>query len=294
MFIPHASACRSERVPYLSFSATDLKARAFVKSLMRDAGLDVEEDAIGNIFGTLPGSDESAPYVLTGSHTDAIPRAGAYDGTVGVLGGIAALKALRLAGFVPARSLRVVMFASEEPTRFGLSCLGSRALAGELSAGALLALRDENGTSFFDAAHAAGYASEHEPTEASAERFLAALALLPGSVHAFVELHIEQGPLLEAQGVPLGVVSAIAAPASVEIVFRGPGGHAGGLLMPARRDPSLAAAEASLALEALALERGGADTVATTGAWRVSPNTVNSVPVEAAVTMDVRDVALRR
>jgi ureidoglycolate amidohydrolase len=271
----------------------DVAARRHVKALMAAAGLAVAEDAMGSIFGTWAPSDAATAAraaVYTGSHLDAIPGAGAYDGTLGVLGGVAALAALRSAGFRPARPLAVVMFTSEEPTRFGLSCLGSRAMAGALAPSRLAALRDANGTSFLEAARAAG-AGGGAADEAAA---LAAARLTEARVHAFLELHIEQGPELEAAGVQIGAVIGIAAPAALRATFRGGGGHAGALLMRHRADASLAAAELALAAERLALGSGAEDTVATAGRWEVAPNAVNSVPREARLELDVRDVDAAR
>ena len=282
----------------LFHTENDVKARNYVKQLMTEAGLVVTQDALGSIFGTFPAdadtttdgssssSSSTACAVGTGSHCDAIPLAGMYDGTVGVIGGIAALKALKQAGFKPKRPLQVIFFTSEEPTRFGLSCIGSRGMAGALPASQLAALRDENGTSFLEAAAFAGAGGGAE-TE---EQALAAAKLTPAQLSFFVELHIEQGPELEAQGVDIGVVTAIAAPAALKISFHGDGGHAGAQLMPLRNDASLAAAELALLVEAAALETGAVDTVATTGRWEIGPNAINSVPREAALEIDVRDV----
>jgi ureidoglycolate amidohydrolase len=275
-----------------------------VRRLMRDeAGLVVREDSVGNIYGTWPGSGggggtwggggggdggsagdgQRLGAVLTGSHCDAIPLAGAYDGTLGVVGAIEALAALRRAGFRPLRPLAVVMFTSEEPTRFGLSCSGSRAMAGALDLKVLTALRDANGTGYLEAARGAGYGA------ASAEAMLAGARVEEGAVDYFLELHIEQGPELEREGLDVGVVTAIAAPAALEVAFRGPGGHAGALLMPGRHDAGLAGAELALSVERRVLSTGSPDTVGTTGRFEVSPGAVNSVPRAATLGIDIRD-----
>ena len=120
-------------VTRIVFTPTDLKARAWLKARCEDAGLTVREDAIGNIFARWNGSDPDAPVVGTGSHIDAIPNAGKYDGVVGVLGGLEAIRALRQSGFRPRHSIELLIFTSEEPTRFGIGCLGSRLLSGTLS-----------------------------------------------------------------------------------------------------------------------------------------------------------------
>ncbi|KAL6753210.1 N-carbamyl-L-amino acid amidohydrolase [Haematococcus lacustris] len=271
-------------VTRILFTPMDMLARSYVKELMQDSGLSVREDSVGNIFGRWEGSEAGAGAVLTGSHCDAIPLAGMYDGTVGVIGPIEALAALRRAGFRPRRPLEVLMFSSEEPTRFALSCSGSRAMAGTLTPDSLAAKRDENGTDFLQAATAAGYGG------GSYEEMLAAALVPPGAVSHFVELHIEQGPLLEREGVDIGVVTAIAAPAALEVQLHGDGGHAGALLMPFRNDAGLAAAEVALAVEGHALATGSIDTVATTGVFEVRPGAVNSVPRDVRLGIDVRDI----
>jgi N-carbamoyl-L-amino-acid hydrolase len=219
------------------------------------------------------------PAVCTGSHIDAIPNAGMYDGTVGVLGGLEAIRALRASGRRPRRSIELLMFTAEEPTRFGIGCLGSRLLSGLMDADAASRLRDHEGVTLDDARQAAGYTGD-----------VGGVALPRDSYAAFVELHIEQGPLLEELGIGLGVVTAIAAPASLRITIEGEGGHAGAVLMPARRDAFLAGAELALAVEAAARGTGVIDTVATTGVCRVFPGAVNSVPSRCELDVDVRDI----
>lgn len=271
-------------VTRILFTENDMNGRAYVKQLMTEAGLTIREDKMGNIYGVLEGPNPTAAAVGTGSHCDAIPLAGAYDGTTGVIGGIAALKALKDAGFQPARPVEVVMFTSEEPTRFGLSCSGSRAMAGVLDAEYLDSRRDENGTSYLAAATAAGYGA------VSYAEMLQSARRTSADLHAFVELHIEQGPTLEAEGVQIGVVTAIAAPSALRVRFSGDGGHAGAQLMPLRNDASLAASELALFLEKTVLATGAIDTVGTVGYWDVKPNAVNSVPREALLEIDIRDI----
>ena len=283
-----SSAEPSTGVTRLIFTEDDVAARDYVKARMADAGLEIREDAMGNIFGRWVGSEPHLPAVGSGSHTDAIPQSGAYDGTLGVLGPIEAIAALRRAGFTPRRSIEALMFTSEEPTRFGISCVGSRAMAAKLDPEYLAGLSDvltENGT-FLDAAKAAGYASDAETHADMVE----ACAVRRGAYSAFLELHIEQGPELEREGLDLGLVTAIAAPAALRCAFEGDGGHAGAQLMPARNDALAAAAELTLAVERLAKATGAKDTVATVGVLKVGPGAVNSVPRTAEMEIDVRDV----
>jgi ureidoglycolate amidohydrolase len=276
----------SEPAPVVTrvvFTAADLRAREFVKRLCREAGLLIREDPVGNTFARWPGSDDSLAAVGTGSHIDAIPNAGRYDGTVGILGGLEAIRTLARSGFRPKRAIELIVFTSEEPTRFGIGCLGSRLMAGTLDASAGERLRDREGRSLDEVRAAAGFGGE-----------LSAVRVAPGSYSAFVELHIEQGPLLEQQELALGVVTAIAAPASLRLGLAGEGGHAGAVLMPERRDAFLAAAEVALAVERAALSTGARDTVGTTGVCHVFPGAINSIPSQVQLEIDVRDIDAER
>jgi ureidoglycolate amidohydrolase len=265
------------------FTPTDLKARAWVKDRCESAGLVIRDDAIGNTFARWVGSDPQAPAVGTGSHIDAIPNAGKYDGVVGVLGGLEAIRALQAAGFQPKYSIELLIFATEEPTRFGIGCLGSRMLSGTLSADAARKLTDQEGASVEAVRRQAGLAGELEQVK-----------LPEGYYKSFVELHIEQGPLLEQDRKQLGVVERIAAPASLRLTIEGAGGHAGGVLMPDRRDALCAAAELILAIENAARGSGALDTVATVGMCEVFPSAVNSIPAKVRLSVDIRDTDLQR
>jgi N-carbamoyl-L-amino-acid hydrolase len=171
------------------------------------------------------------------------------------------------------------MFTAEEPTRFGIGCLGSRLLAGVLDASAGERLQDGDGLSLNHIRAAAGFPGP-----------LSDVLLPSGYYSAFIELHIEQGPLLERRQVPVGIVTAIAAPASLKIWIDGEGGHAGAVLMPDRRDAFLAAAEIALAVESAARTSGAIDTVATVGVCEVFPGAVNSIPSRVRIAVDVRDI----
>ena len=265
------------------FTPTDLKARAWVISRCEEAGLTVRQDAIGNIFARWSGADPAAPAVGTGSHIDAIPNAGKYDGAVGVLGGLEAIRALQRSGFRPKNSIELLVFATEEPTRFGIGCLGSRLLSGTLSAEAAAKLRDRDGESVDEVRRKAALSGNLQDVK-----------LAGGHYKAFVELHIEQGPLLERARTWLGIVKSIAAPASLRISIEGAGGHAGGVLMPDRKDALCAAAELILAIENAARLSGAVDTVATVGVCDVFPGAVNSIPSRVGLTVDIRDTDLAR
>lgn len=203
---------------------------------------------------------------------------------MGVLGGLQAIVALQRSGFRPRRSIELLLFTSEEPTRFGIGCLGSRMLSGSLSPSTARQFTDRAGLTLDELRQNAGFAGSLE-----------SVALPSGYYSAFLELHIEQGPLLERQQVPLGVVTAIAAPASQRITITGQGGHAGAVLMPDRHDAFLAAAEIALAMEKAVKSTGSIDSVGTIGVCDVFPGAVNSIPHRVQLETDVRDtVAPRR
>jgi len=265
------------------FSVADLRARAWLAEKCRDADLKLRTDAVGNTFAQWRGSDPSAPAVGTGSHIDAIPNAGKYDGVVGVLGGLEAIRALQRANFIPANSVELLLFTSEEPTRFGIGCLGSRLLSGMLSPEGAARLTDSNGDSLETVRRAAGFSGD-----------LASVRLPSAYYKAFVELHIEQGPMLEQKQIPIGIVEKIAAPASAKIQIEGSGGHAGAVLMPYRRDALCAASEFILAVESAARNANAIDTVATVGICDVFPGAINSIPSRVRLTLDVRDTDLAR
>jgi len=265
------------------FSEADLRARAYVKGLCQDAGLEVHEDAIGNTFARWHGTEPNLAPIGTGSHIDAIPNAGLYDGCVGVLGGLEAIRVLQQLGFKPRRSIELVIFTAEEPTRFGIGCLGSRMMASVLSPTQALTLRDKEAHSLEELRSSAGFRGSLESVALTRERF-----------HQFIELHIEQGPLLEQEGVDIGLVTHIAAPASMRILLEGEGGHAGGKLMPGRKDALAAAAELILALEEAAKASGAIDTVGTVGVCEVFPGAVNSIPSRVRLETDIRDIDAAR
>ncbi len=270
-------------VTRIVFTPTDLKARVWLVSKCENAGLAVRQDPVGNIFARWAGAEANTPAVGTGSHIDAIPNAGKYDGVVGVLGGLEAIRSLQRGGFRPRRSIELLVFTSEEPTRFGIGCLGSRLLSGAISAQVARKLMDKEGTSLEEVRQTAGLKGHLEEVK-----------LQWGYYKAFVELHIEQGPLLERQQIPLGIVTQIAAPASLRISIEGAGGHAGGVLMPDRRDALCAAAEVILVIENAARTSGAVDTVSTVGICDVFPGAVNSIPSRVQLSVDIRDTNLER
>jgi N-carbamoyl-L-amino-acid hydrolase len=270
-------------VTRIVYSDTDQRARAWLKEQYVAAGLRVREDPLGNLFARWQGSDANAAAVGTGSHIDAIPHSGRYDGTAGVLGGLESIRALRRSGFTPRRSIEILAFISEEPTRFGLGCLGSRMLSGALTAEEAGRLKDRDDQSLDTVRHAAHFTGP-----------LSSVKLPARYYSSFVELHIEQGPILEKESIPIGVVTHIVAPAAVRVLIEGEGGHAGAVLMPDRRDAFLGAAEIALALEAAARSTGAEDTVGTCGLVDVFPGLSNSIPSRVRLELDIRDTVLSR
>jgi ureidoglycolate amidohydrolase len=264
------------------FSPDDLRARAWIKGLATAEGFSIREDPVGNTFIRWPGTEPELPAVATGSHIDAIPHAGMYDGTVGVLGGLEALRTLKRSGVRPRRSIELVVFTSEEPTRFGIGCIGSRLMSGTLAPAVADKLPDLRPQ--FE-----GDVLETVRTRAGFHGSLEGVKLPPNHFHAWVELHIEQGPLLERERIPIGLVTNIAAPAGYRFALTGFGGHAGALLMPDRKDALCAAAELILSIERHALATGAIDTVATVGTCDVHPGAVNSVPSRVILQVDIRD-----
>jgi ureidoglycolate amidohydrolase len=260
------------------YTRTYAAALERVMTWMRDAGLQPRLDAVGNLFGTWAGAAVDAPRVLTGSHVDTTLNAGAYDGVLGVLGAIEAVESLRASGFSPRRSIEVVAWAGEEP-RFGTGCVGSRCAAGELTRADLDRLVDHDGVSMASALRLAGF----EPDR------LADAIIDPTTVHALVELHIEQAIVLESHGEPIGVVEAIAAPHDFRLTFEGAATHAGATPMALRHDALVGAAEAIVAIERIARDSTSGTTVGTVGVVRAHPGAINVVPGIASLDVDVRD-----
>ncbi len=260
------------------FSDQDLRARAWLKARCAQAGLTIREDAVGNTFVRWKGLQPDLPAVATGSHIDAIPHAGKFDGVVGVLGGLEAIRALQQSDFRPERSIELIQFTAEEPTRFGVGCIGSRLLCGVLGPEADEKLSGDDGETLRTVRTRAGFSGG-----------LASVRLSRSHYAAFVELHIEQGPILEREGIPIGIVTNIAAPASLFVIFEGQGGHAGGVLMPDRHDALCAAAELITRIESLAKNTGSTDTVATVGICEVHPGAINSIPSRVRLGVDLRD-----
>jgi hydantoinase/carbamoylase family amidase len=260
------------------FTPEYMAANDYVTGLMAQAGLSVRVDSFGNLYGRLKGTDGSAAAILTGSHIDTTLNAGRYDGVLGVLGAIEAVRTLAAEGWRPRRAVEVVCFAGEEP-RFGSGCIGSRTMMGALSRSDLDTMKDRAGVSIADAMRSV----DLDPDRVAEAR------LDPGRVHAFVELHIEQGNVLEAAAIPIGVVTHIAAPHDLLVTVLGFAAHAGATPMGARRDALAGAAEIMAELERLAAASASGSTVGTVGVIRALPGAINVIPGAVELHVDIRD-----
>jgi hydantoinase/carbamoylase family amidase len=264
------------------FTADYMRANDYVCALMAQAGLEVTVDSFGNLYGRVDGANPAAAAVLTGSHIDTTLNAGRYDGVLGVLGAIEAVRRLLADGWHPRRPVEVVCFAGEEP-RFGSGCIGSRVLMGTLARAELDAMRDRNGISIAEAMYAVGL----DPDRVEESR------LDPARVKTFVELHIEQGNVLETAGIPVGVVTHIAAPHDLLVTVKGFAAHAGATPMTGRRDALTGAAELIGELERLASTSPSGSTVGTVGVIGARPGAINVIPGEVDLLVDIRDHDLK-
>lgn len=262
----------------LAFGPEEREAHALFGRWAEDLGLRVRTDAIGNTFAGLPGE---GPALLVGSHLDTVPRGGAFDGAAGIATALEVARLLRKSGGLRS-PFRAVVFSGEEGARFGAPCIGSRVATGAFTATTLRELTDSEGRSVAECAAAVGLRPE-DSAEAVWE---------PGSVAAFLELHIEQGRVLEGRGIPLGVVDAIAGSTRVELEFSGRPDHSGATPMPMRHDALAGASEFVLEVERRALTLR--TTVATVGRLAVEPGSVTTVPGAARLSLDVRDVDSER
>lgn len=264
------------------FTEPELENRSYVKKELANLGLTVTEDAVGNITAVLEGQEPELAPVWTGSHIDTVPNAGKFDGMAGVVCGMEALRMIKESGEIHRRSLAVVIYTSEEPTRFGLSCLGSRAMAGELTLEDAACLYDESGKSLKQVLE------ELYDLQDIGKAF-SAVRKKKGDVHAAVELHIEQNSRLERLGKPIGIVRKICAPTNLSVEVKGCQSHAGGTDMEERKDAYMAGCEMALLLEKLARNCPSEYHTATVGKVEVLPGAVNVIPGVVRFSVDIRD-----
>ena len=261
----------------MSFTPEEAEARNYIINSMKQAGLKVYEHPAGCVVGRLPGSDPEAPGVITGSHYDTVRNAGPLDGTLGVICAIEAIRSMREDGFVPLRGLDVVAFTEEEGTRFGYGMMSSAAFFGLLGYEKLFGLKDKNGICAADAMRKAGFSPERIDTE----------KIRRNKAKCFIELHIEQGPLLRDKKCDVGIVSRIAAMNDAEIVVTGTPGHAGTVPMPVRIDAMRGAAGLIEKIYRIA-EEAGTDAVATVGRISAYPGSTNVIPDSVKFSLDYR------
>ncbi|AUS77297.1 Zn-dependent hydrolase [Actinoalloteichus sp. AHMU CJ021] len=267
-------------VSRLAFTELERQAHEYFAATLRPLGYRVWTDTVGNTIAELEGTDPGAPAIGTGSHLDSVPSGGRFDGIVGVVAGMEVARALADSGVRPRHRLRVVAFAAEEGARFGQACTGSRVVAGLTDAADLDRLRDAAGTSMAEAMRSVGLA----PERASEARWAAE------EWAAFIELHIEQGKVLESLDLPIGVVDVISGSTRLEFTVTGLASHTGGTPMHLRADALAAAAELVLLAEEIATDSRHHGTRLTVGRLDVSPNSLTTIPGAVVFGLDVRDV----
>ncbi len=259
----------------IGFSDADMAARRWFARVMRDDGLAVHTDAAGNVFGRFGPAD--VPCVMAGSHLDTVPEGGAFDGALGVCVALECVRAIRDAGLAPAIPLEVAAFAEEEG-RFG-GMLGSQALTGQVTPEWLEAAADAEGVRLADALRAQGLDPGAIPGAARA----------PGSVGAFLELHIEQGPVLEAADIPVGIARAVSGVGNLAVRLDGRANHSGTTPMALRADAFAGLAEIGAAIPGIIHDHGGDQSRVTIGKVALQPNFPHTIPGRAEFTVILRD-----
>jgi allantoate deiminase len=259
----------------LTYSSEDLQARQYIKEKMKEYGLAVREDGFGNIFGKLEGMLKDAPSVLIGSHFDSVPNGGSYDGPAGVVAGLEVAALFAENQLKPKYPLEVIALVEEEGARFGGGLMGSRGIMGLLNEEDFNRLKDKDGIYAVEAMKKIGL----DPSLPKKRD--------PKTMKAYLELHIEQGPILEEKGIPIGVVEAIVGLTQLEVTVKGQAGHAGTTPMSRRADALVTAAQIIAQFPGLA-ESEGNGTVVTTGRLNVFPNGANVIPDKTVFTVDIR------
>ncbi|MDR3074120.1 MAG: M20 family metallo-hydrolase [Deltaproteobacteria bacterium] len=261
----------------LAFSDEDMAAREYFKEQMRESGLAVREDAFGNLIGRLEGSDPSLPAVGTGSHIDTVPNGGHFDGMAGSVASLLAIRRIREKGMTR-HPLECIIFQMEESSRFSLATFGSKVMVGKADLAIAEKATDKSGLTLPQAMAARGFAFSDLPDAARKK----------GELACFIELHIEQSPSLEERGLPVGIVTAIAAPIRTHIVIEGKASHSGGTAMNNRRDALVSAADMTLAVRRVGNAFARREIVATVGNLTVFPGAMNVVPGKAELWIDLR------
>jgi beta-ureidopropionase / N-carbamoyl-L-amino-acid hydrolase len=273
-------------VTRLVFSIKELRSRQFLIHQMRQIGLQIHIDRIGNIFGRLDGANAKAPALLVGSHLDTVLHGGKFDGTMGVIAALEAVRILKEQKLVLQSPVEVVCFVGEESSRFGYSTLGSSLVAGEIHAKDLAHAADAQGTKLEDILASMGIYRKN----------LRSMRRDPSTIKGYLELHIEQGPILEAKKKPIGIVTSIAAPTRFRVVLTGQADHSGTTPMEMRKDALVAASEFIVALEKISrrysrMEKGRV--VGTVGAIKIEPGVINAIPGKAELSVDIRSITAK-
>ncbi|MDO6657738.1 Zn-dependent hydrolase [Anaerobacillus sp. 1_MG-2023] len=265
----------------LAHSKEDREAVEVVKGWMEEAGLTARIDGFGNLIGRIEGSEKDKAILMLGSHIDSQPYGGRFDGTAGALGAIEVVHTMKDNGVLPKRTIEVVCFSDEEGSRFNKGVFGVRALAGLLEDGEL-ERKDKKGMTRKEALKEFGVDPDLSQSPVYKE----------GDIEAFLELHIEQGPVLESKDKPVGIVSGISGPIWLTVTLEGFAGHAGSVPMPLRKDAMVGASEIITKFDQLIKEEGKETTVGTVGSVQVFPNSRNIIPEKVEFTMDLRDIDL--
>lgn len=264
-------------------SQDEKKAFALAASWMEEAGMKTHIDNFGNLIGRLEGKDPLSPVLMMGSHLDSQPYGGRFDGVAGVLCAIEVVKTLTENNIQPERGIEVISFADEEGWRFNKGLYGSKGILGKLDPDDI-ERKDKDGISRRQALIGFGC----DPSRSKEDEYL------PGSIFCFLELHIEQGPVLDIGNKPIGVVSGISGPIWWTVKLKGMAGHAGSVPMALRKDALLGAAEITIALNEIATQIPGAPTVGTVGTMNVFPASRNIIAEEVTFTIDLRDIDIER
>lgn len=267
-------------VSRLAFTPAERKAHDLVAGWLRDLGLAVRQDAIGNTIAERRGRRTDLPAIAVGSHLDSVPRGGRFDGIVGVVGAVELVRLLAEREAEIDHPVRVVCFAGEEGARFGEPCIGSKAVTGMLERRDLRLMHDMEGVSLAAALSGVGL----DPAKVSEARWE------PAEWAAFLELHVEQGRVLEAAGRHIGLVDVVSGSTRLRLTVNGRADHSGGTPMGLRADALAAAAEIILAAEALASDERHRGTRTTVGYLSVHPNSITTIPGRVTLTVDVRDI----
>ena len=266
-------------VTRLAWSDLERQAHDLAATWMREAGLEVWVDSVGNTFGRRTGSDDNLPTIMIGSHLDTVNNGGNLDGVLGFVGSLETVRTLNARGITTKHPITIVVFAGEEAVRFADTCMGSKLLTGVMSRQPLDQLKDAQGITPAEAMRGTGF----DPDRIGEAKWD------PAKLAAYLELHIEQSTVLEKLGKKIGVVTAIAAATRYRAVLSGSADHSGATPMGARKDALAAAAEIVLGVERIASSEAGPTTVGTVGILKVKPGAMTVIPGEAELGIDIRD-----